>query len=116
MLNSNKNILGFAIDGKIDKTDMVKVTYSVLSELKSDHQDNIYLEISNLDEITWSTLLLQLKYNFQSIPSLGKLRRVAVVSDQNWMRELINLSEVYFEEIKPFSLSQRREALQWLQQ
>ncbi|MDJ0555261.1 MAG: STAS/SEC14 domain-containing protein [Microcoleaceae cyanobacterium MO_207.B10] len=109
----NQNIVGFNIDGKIESSDIEKVTNLVEERLKSETKLRIYVEVKNIQGISLEALWQDLKFGLRHLKDFQKK---AVVCEESWMTKLAAASNKIFTniEVKCFSFSEKDEALEWV--
>ena len=109
----NQNIVGFNIDGKIESTDIEKVTNLVEEKLKSQTKLRVYVEVKNLQGISLEAFWEDLKF---ALRHLKDFEKKAVVCEESWMSKLAAASNKIFLniEVKCFSFSEKDQALEWI--
>ncbi len=109
----NQNILGFSIDGKIEKSDIEKVTILVEEKLKIKTKLRVYVEVKKMQGISAEALFEDLELGLRRLKDFEKK---AVVCDQSWMKQIAIASNKIFSniEIKCFSWSEKDQALAWI--
>ncbi|NER06513.1 MAG: STAS/SEC14 domain-containing protein [Okeania sp. SIO3C4] len=109
----NENIVGFSIDGKIEKSDIEKVTNLVEEKLKSQTKLRVYVELKKMEGISVEAFLEDLKLGLRHLKDFEKK---AVVCDQNWISKFAVASNKIFTniEVKCFPWSEKDQALEWI--
>ena len=109
----NQNIVGFSIDGKIETSDVEKVTNLVEERLKFQTKLRVYVEVKNLQGISLEAFWEDLKF---ALRHLKDFEKKAVVCEEGWMNKLAVASNKIFTtiEVKCFSFSEKDQALEWV--
>ncbi|MGB3509339.1 MAG: STAS/SEC14 domain-containing protein [Microcoleaceae cyanobacterium] len=109
----NENIVGFNIDGKIETSDIDKVTNLVEQRLKSQTKLRVYVEVKNLQGISLEAFWEDLKFALRHLKDFDKK---AVVCEEGWMTKLAAASNKIFTniEVKCFTFSEKDQAMEWV--
>ena len=107
------NVIGIKIDGKIVKPDLEKVFTVVEEKLATHPKLRIYVEVESFEGISLDALIADLKF---ALPKMNKFERKAVVSDQGWMKPIIEVGDKLFPsiDVKLFTRAERDAALAWV--
>lgn len=109
----HSNVVGLSIDGKIETSDIEKMTAVVEEKLKSHAKLRAYVEVKNLGGISAEALLEDLKF---ALRHLQDFERKAVVCDPSWLSKLATTSNKLFPsiEVKCFPRSEQSQAMEWV--
>jgi hypothetical protein len=74
---------------------------------------NIYVEVQHLEGVSLSAIAEEIKFVF---PNLRRIKKEAVVSNENWIKRWVALGDRFFPgaEARHFSFEDKDEALAWL--
>jgi len=113
----NKNTLGFRVAGKVDKETIQTAIDRVKLELKSSSKFSIYLEVVELEGMTAGAFTERIAFAFSHlIEILNKVKKVALVTNIDWLKKLATglyqLNPMIEE--KSFSMEEAEKAQQWL--
>lgn len=116
-LDSNDNVIVCRISGRLDAEELRDITQKVLAEIDRNEKTHMYCEIAGLSGIDWKAWTEQLP---SGLPLLGKLERfgrIAVVSDQPWIRWATRIESALLPKVsyEVFDLSERDRALEWVE-
>lgn len=107
------NVIGLSIDGKIETSDIEKMTSLVEEKLKTHDKLRAYVELKNLKGISLEAFLQDWQFAWRN---LGNFDKKAVVCDANWLNKLATSVSKLFPsiEVKCFSWSEQNQALEWV--
>ncbi|MBL4781272.1 MAG: STAS/SEC14 domain-containing protein [Porticoccaceae bacterium] len=108
------NAIAFRIAGKVTEDDMSVVLNA--AKLKIEQYGNIvFLEqIDSFGGIELAAIVAEFKYLFDV--GMGNISKVAVVSDKQWLKNIVSIEDKIFRNIKirSFSIDDRDSALEFL--
>jgi len=107
------NVIGCAVDGKINSEDIEKISNIIDEKLKTHEKLRVYVEVNNLDGISLDALFKDLKLGFKHFNHFDKK---AVVTDKAWMKNITPVINKIFSniEVKCFCFEDKDEAVQWV--
>ena len=110
----SEKVVGIRINGKIEKTDMEKITREMEEKLKSQEKLRIYVELQSFGGISFEAFIEDIKLGFSH---LREFERKAVVSDKTWVAKLADWGGQLIPsmEVKHFTFEERDKALAWVQ-
>ena len=114
LISTNKdNIVGFHIKGKIDTQDFHRVATVIEDLLKTYDKLRIYAEVESIDGMTIPAFIKDLKFTLKHFHDFEK---EAIVSNSSWLEKLAAFSDGLFPsiEVKHFSLEEKDQALEWI--
>lgn len=104
-------VVGFQASGKLAATDYRDVVLPVLERAFAEGQVRFVIVMTSFDGMTGGALWQDLKVG---IEHLGGWKRIAVVTDIEWVHHLTGLfGWMTPGETKTFTLNQRDEAISW---
>jgi hypothetical protein len=108
---NNTNVLGFAINGKVDSADVQKVENAIESKLKTNDKLRIYTEIRDHDGWSFTGLFKDMT---QKIKYSGKIEKAAVIGEESW--ETPNdIADMFTSgDVQRFKLSETDKAKEWI--
>ena len=107
------NIIGCIIDGKINKEDILEISCLVEDKLKRCNKLRVYVEVINVEGISFEALMTDLKLAFKHY---RKFERKAIVTDKEWIHYVSPVANRLFPgiEVKCFSFEERDKAYEWI--
>ena len=107
------NVIGCAVDGKINSEDIEKISNIIDEKLKTHEKLRVYVEVNNLDGISLDAFFKDLKLGFKHFNHFNKK---AVVTDKVWMKNITTVINKIFSniEVKCFCFEDKNEAVQWV--
>ncbi len=110
--DSDKTI-GFTITGKIEASDIDKVTQLIEAKLENQDKLRIYAEVNQMKGMSLAAFIKDLKFSLKHFKDFEK---EAIVSDGKWLQKLAALGSKLFSsiEVKHFSFADKAQALEWI--
>lgn len=107
------NTIGWRIDGRVSEAEVDEV-FSAINHLAADGDVYIYQEIINIGAIEFDAVLEKLKFLFSG--GLSDIKRVAIVTDKQWLQKVVGWEDKLFKsiDIRGFSLQERDQAINFL--
>lgn len=100
------NVVGYRWEGKFDQMAFKEAVNKILPELTKHNRFNIYMEIVEIEGVEAKALWKDLKFSFQHMGEFRKkIKKIALVSDKEWIRNLSDLAYVFVPDIKLKSFS-----------
>ncbi len=115
---ADENILGFAFEGKIEKSDIERVWDEMKEKLKTAEKLRFYVETRDfsLTDISLDALIEDFRLWLKNPGVITKMERAAFVTDLRWLR---NIADVEFSLIPTlaggtFTFEEKQRALDWV--
>lgn len=107
------NTIGWRIDGKVSESEMHEI-FTAVNKLAAEGDVYIYQEISSIGTVEFDAILEKLKFLFSG--GLSDIKRIAVVTDKQWLTKIIEWEDKIFKSIdmRGFSLEERDQAIAFL--
>lgn len=111
-----ETVVSFRLEGKIVTEDIDKIADILQEKFNREENVNLYIEIDDDLEESFGGIFEQAKKAFTIIlPNLGKIKKVVLVSDKNWLRKITDFKDMFFTmEMRGFPSSEKDEALDWV--
>lgn len=108
-----ERVVGFRVDGQIQAADFDRIADMVEEKLKSHRKLRMYAEIKSLKGMTLEAFLKDLKFK---IKHQDRFEKAAIVSDKEWLREIVAVEGKVLNgiEVKSFTLSEEQDAMAWI--
>ena len=114
MLPAQDGVIAMRAKGLLDAADIERGIAAVDEALKTHARLAIYAEV-NITGMTPRALLKDIAYGISNLSELRRFWRVAVVTDQHWIRWIARAENAVFPvEIRVFSLAEREAAMSWV--
>ncbi|WP_017661238.1 STAS/SEC14 domain-containing protein [Baaleninema simplex] len=109
----NDAAIGLSIDGKIEASDIDRISEEVEKRLQTHEQLRVYVEMKRLGGISLEALFEDLKFAFKHFKDFD---RKAVVCDAKWVEPAASISNRLFRhiEVKCFPFDRQEEARSWI--
>lgn len=113
--NHIDNIIGFAIEGKINEGEIEAIGEMMEEKLKTHDNLRIYVEFTNLEGYdSVNAFFKDIKY---SLKLWNKVEKAAIVAAPKWIDNLTNLADVLTPgDMKHFPPAEKNLAMQWVKQ
>lgn len=108
------NAVGFSIEGKITKEDMSRVLNAV-KEKGEQHADILlYEEIESFGGVEFRAMVEKLSFLWET--GFSNVRKIAIVSDKQWVHTVIDVEDKIFRSIqmKSFDQDEKQAAVEFL--
>ena len=114
---SAEDIIAIKISGKILRDELMKVVDRVEESLKENVKTHVYVEVEDFTGIDMAAMGEYLPRAFPMLGKLARFGRVAVVSDQRWLRWAAKLESALLPNIsyETFEGAERARALAWVE-
>ena len=115
---TNEKVLAYRWDGKFDKAAFEEAMKNFVPEIESRKKVNIYIEFMGLEGMEAAAVWEDVKFYMKNIKELmKKIDKVALVTDNSWMK---NLAETSYKaipgiELKSFSFEDEGAARKWVE-
>lgn len=110
--NVPSDLIAVSVDGKLTKEDYDK--FNRMVRLK-DHADDLklYVEINDWEGITLKAIFEDIKASFEHYNDISKM---AIAGDARWLKNWTKAGDVLTPgiEVKSFAVSERDQAMSWL--
>lgn len=118
MLNvmpSPSHLVGLFVKGDVTADDIRKAIDAVEARLQNNPQISLFVEMDDISGVSGEALGLDLRYAISKWRDIGRFHRVAVVTDQQMVRNLVRFERFMLPhiELKLFGSNERTEALAW---
>lgn len=115
---NDKNILGYKIDGKIEKTDLQQVFSSLENKVKNNGKVKFYAEIKNFGagDLTAEILKEDIKFWLEHPLIIPNIAKAVVVTDSDWIKTMFDVECALIPTLEgeSFSFGEEEKALEWL--
>lgn len=110
-----KRLIEVTLSGKVSREELRKTIEEIQEPFESWPEIRILKRIDSFDGIEWRALVDDLKFVYQNLGNFKKIKKVAVVSDKEWIENLSEwLGPVFFGEVKTFENEDIESARSWL--
>lgn len=113
----NDQVLAFKWEGEFDKAAFDQAMTKFLPELKLREHFNLYIEMHGIGKVEAKAVWEDLKFSIKNMKELtDKIERIALVSDQTWMKNLAEATYALIPgiKLKSFSFLDRDKAILWV--
>jgi SpoIIAA-like len=114
----DKDIVGFRIDGRVDKSDIDLVYDTLDSKTSSGEKIKAYMEVKNLSlgDISWAAIKEELSRIFKNPSSLVNLSKAAIVTDIPWLKPEFAVERAFIPTLEgeTFHFGEEDKAVEWL--
>lgn len=114
----DENILGYKIDGKIEKTDLQHVFSSLENKVKNNGKVKFYAEIKNFGagDLKAEILKEDIKFWLEHPLIIANIEKAVVVSDSDWIKTMFDVECALIPTLEgeSFSIGEEEKALEWL--
>ena len=109
------HLVALRLSGHLEAGDLDRFADRLDQALGEREQVNLFMEITTLDGLTPKAVLKDVQVGLSQIKNLRRLHRVAVVTDQGWIRTGAEWENRLFStsKLRAFEPAEREEALQW---
>ena len=110
-------VLALSFDGHLSRADLGKCFELIEPKLASDGKLHLYVEVTNLSGLDSEILLHDLSRGLRLMKTLDRFGRIAVVSDQDWVRHLSRVESALLPGIsyRVYRSAEREQALAWVE-
>lgn len=117
MLESGEGVIALKITGRLEREELERVTALLEASLAARAKTHIFVEIEDYRGFDPSILPDYLPHAAAMLGKLDRFGRVAVVSDQRWIRWLTKLESALLPHIsyETFTARERTQALDWVE-
>ncbi len=116
LLSGTPSIVAFLVEGPVTAADVERISVMIESALARSETVNLFAEIEDLKGFTPEAVLKDLTYGLKKLKDLSRFGKVALVTDQDWVRRVVVAEAKLFPgvEIKTFPSGEKRQALAWV--
>lgn len=106
--------IGWKIDGKVTEQEIIEIFDLAKATVAAEGEVYIYQEIVSIGGVELDAVMEKLKFLFGG--GLNDIRRVAVITDKQWMQTIIGWEDKLFKSIdmRSFSRDEKDQALVFL--
>ena|SRR5690554_3028116 len=111
------NVVGFSWTGKFTEQAFHQAMAGFLPELRTRANFNVYVELHALEGVEAAALWKDVKFAVRNMGEItGKINKVALVADENWIKALADVSYALIPgiDLKTFSFSEEPKARMWI--
>lgn len=114
---SSMDVIALKITGKLTRQELDEITTRVESSLAANEKTHIFVEIENFSGFDVGALPDSMPRAAAMLGKLGRFGRIAVVSDQRWIRWATKLESALLPHIsyETFTADERHRALAWVE-
>lgn len=116
-LTAKPGVIAFRIGGHLGREDIAK-SFELLTESFANHpKTSLYIEVSELSGFDTEVLADDLRLGCAMLGKLDRFDRVAIVSDQSWIRWASRIESALLPGItyRTYTFAEREKALDWVQ-
>jgi SpoIIAA-like len=115
---SNEEVLAIKTGGRITRAELDEVTTRLERSLDAREKTHLFVEVDNFTGLDWAALPDYLPRAFGMISKLSRFGRVAIVSDQDWIRWASKIESAILPHIsyETFKSDKRDAAFAWVEQ
>jgi len=119
LINTFDNgMVGFRFDGSIDQADMQRFYDALESKMENDQKVKVYAEVKSMSlaDITWNAIKEETRRLLNHPAILANLAKVAVVTDEPWIKREFALECALMPTLEgsSFSFGEEDKAIEWL--
>lgn len=108
------HVVGFLVNDDINKELIERIHESIESKLKEHEMVNIFVEITEGNQFSFSALMKDIVFKTKHKGQFGKM---AIVTNLEWVKAYISMKDVLMDaEVRSFSNNDRLEAINWISQ
>ena len=113
------NVLALRLEGKFDHKSFVEIAKNLNEEFAHHDHIRLYFELPHITgmdfRVIWDSLVYSMKHLREYI---SKVDRIAVVSDQRWLRRLTEMENKLIAGIseKAYTFDEKEQALAWVKE
>ena len=114
---SAANVIVLRIQGKVEHAEVMRMIDLMEESINSHDKTHVFAEVIDFSGLEAAQLGEYLRRAGPFLKNLKRFGRIAVVSDQTWMRAVAKVESALLPNIsyETFTLSQRDEALAWVE-
>lgn len=116
-LPSKDDVLALKTAGRLTRDELGEVTARLEASLAAHDKTHVFVEVEGFSGMEWEALPDYLPRAFAMLGKLSRFGRVAIVSDQAWIRGLAKVESALLPHIsyETFTPDRRDEALAWVE-
>ncbi|WP_227369709.1 STAS/SEC14 domain-containing protein [Halomonas sp. M20] len=110
------HVVAMRVSGCIDADDLQRGIDAIEHTKKSHDKISFFVEVDNLRWMTGTALMRDIGYGLTQFGRMHRFHRIAVVSDQQWVRSVASVQNQLFSsiEVRPFKKEEKETAMQWV--
>lgn len=114
---SRQDVIALKISGKMLRDDLMTVVDRVEASLEKNDKTHVYVEVEDFTGVDMTAMGEYLPRAFHMLGKLERFGRIAVVSDQRWVRWATKLESALLPKIsyETFESAERARALAWVE-
>jgi ABC-type transporter Mla MlaB component len=114
-IDQENHIIEVTISGKITKDELTKMIGEIESPLKEWNEVRILKRIDSFGGMEFAAIADDLKFAYNNFNHLKKMKKVAVVTDTEWIEKISGFFSSFFPgEVKLFEQEDIEKARTWL--
>lgn len=116
-MTAKPGVLAFRVQGHVAREDVDKCFELLAENFESHPKVNLYVEVAGLSGFDTEALSDDFKRGWALLDKLDRFGRVAIVSDETWIRWLSRVESALLPGIsyRTYTLAERAKALDWVQ-
>ena len=116
VLELGPNVLGYSINGKIEKADIERVVADMDSKVPPADKVRLYVEVNELDGITPQAFFRDLQLGIPRTNYLMRIEKLALVTDSDGLRTFANAQAkvARWLETRVFGPEEKAQAVAWV--
>lgn len=111
------SVVAFSWSGKFTEAAFHQAMSQFLPELANRQEFSLYIELQSLDGVDANAVWKDLKYYLKNAGEvMNKITRIALVTDESWVKTIAVASYAFIPgiELKSFSFDDQEEAKRWV--
>jgi len=116
ILDLGLDVIAYRVDGKVHSADIERVFQEIDVRIAAGTPFRVYGEIVSIPGMTLPALIKDLKLAAGRLDSIGRLEKVALVTDNNWIRMAVPFDDKTIRgvNVRVFKLKDRETARTWI--
>ena len=117
ILDLGPDILGYRVDGKIDRADIERAFAEFDRLVATDRKIRVYVEVQSLGGITPEALWRDMQLGVPRLKDLGRVEKMALVTEVDWLRSAAGMGSALpgLLRLRTFTGAEQAEARAWIQ-
>lgn len=109
------HVVAMRVSGSIDADELQRGIDAIEHAKRNHDKISLFIEVDNLRWMTGTALVRDIGYGLTQFGRMHHFHRVAVVSDQQWVRSVASVENQLFAslEVRPFKKEEKENAMQW---
>jgi hypothetical protein len=114
----DKNIIGFRLDGGIDKEEMARCYDEIEKKISPGEKFMLYAEVKNMSlrDVTWEAIKEEVRRLIKNPTFLVNISKAVIVTDIEWLRKEWAIESALIPTLEgaSFSFGEEAKAVEWL--